>query len=348
MSNGTLSIKQHLESDQFRETIRKVLPKHVTAERMARVAITALTRTPMLAQCEQASFFRALLDLSQWGLEPDGRRAHLIPFRNNKRQVVECQLIIDYKGIVELVMRGGNVSKIHADIVCENDEFEFDRGEITKHKINFREPRGNVYAVYAMITMRDGTTKCEVMSREEVEGIRSRSKAKDSGPWKSDWSEMAKKTVFRRVSKWVPLSADVRDAIDADDRQFENIVDGVVSKRPTIEDLTDRLIESDPELDSNEQTDLEPQGDTIQQDETQQEHDSKDDSNPPRSAIEIAKAFNEAAESCEQILDVTTAWDKARREAAQIEDEAKLADLLTELERIATARKDAIRSKRGK
>ena len=70
-----------------------------TPDRFIRIALTALTRTPKLTTCDHGSFFQALLDLSQLGLEPDGRRAHLIPFRNNKRNCVECQLIIDYKGL---------------------------------------------------------------------------------------------------------------------------------------------------------------------------------------------------------------------------------------------------------
>jgi recombination protein RecT len=239
------TIKQHLEGEQFRATIAKVLPKHLSPDRMARVAITALTRTPMLAECDQASFFRCLMDLSQWGLEPDGRRAHLIPFRNNQKGIVECQLIIDYKGLVELCYRSGVVSNIHADVVCENDVFDFDLGEITRHKIDFKAERGKVYAAYAIVTMKDGTKKCEVLSKQELDGIRARSKAGKSGPWVSDYNEMAKKTAFRRVSKWIPLSAEIRDAIHADDDVIEGEIVQSRTTRPGLNDLTDMLIASD-------------------------------------------------------------------------------------------------------
>jgi recombination protein RecT len=210
-------IKSLIVSDAFKAQITPVLPKHITPERQVRVALTTLARTPKLAECEPASFFQCLLTLSQYGLEPDGRHAHLIPFENRKRGVVECQLIIDYKGLVDLAMRSGKVANIHADTVCEHDEFEFDRGELKKHKIDFRKPRGAVYAVYALCRFKDGTEKCEVMTRDEVESIRRRSKAGTNGPWVTDWNEMAKKTVFRRLSKWLPLSSEFRDAVDADD-----------------------------------------------------------------------------------------------------------------------------------
>jgi len=210
------TIRQLIEGPQFRSAVDQSLPKHLTSERFVRVAITAMTKNPKLAECDQASFFNALMNLSQLGLEPDGRRAHLIPFENRQRGIIECQLIVDYKGLVELAMRSGTVANIHADKVCDTDEFEFDRGELKKHKIDFRNPRGRAFAFYALCRFKDGSEKCEVMTHEEVESIRSRSRAGTRGPWVTDFDEMAKKTVFRRLSKWLPLSPEFRDALDAD------------------------------------------------------------------------------------------------------------------------------------
>lgn len=212
-----LTLRDQLESQKFRDEIAKALPKHLTPDRFVRVAVSALTRTPKLKECEPVSLFAAMLTLSQLGIEPDGRRAHLIPFENRRRGCVECQLIIDYKGLAEMAMRSGVVSYLHADVVCDADIFEENMGEIIAHKIDRRKSRGDVYAVYAICKFKDGTAKAEVMSSEEVEAIRKRSKAGNSGPWITDWNEMAKKTVFRRLSKWLPLSPEFRDAVDADD-----------------------------------------------------------------------------------------------------------------------------------
>lgn len=210
------TLRSQLESDAFAAQIARVLPRHVTPERMIRVAVTTLNRTPKLAECDQASFFNAMLALSQLGLEPDGRRAHLIPFENRKRGIVECQLIIDWKGLVELAMRSGMISYLHADVVCENDTFRFSIGQVDTHEIDLRKPRGEPYGAYALCKFRDGSTKAEVMSRDEIEAIRRRSRSGQSGPWVTDWSEMAKKTVLRRLSKWLPLSPEFRDALDKD------------------------------------------------------------------------------------------------------------------------------------
>lgn len=212
-----LSIKEQLQNPALLDQIRKALPSHMSAERMARVALTAMTRTPKLADCTQQSFFKCLLDLSSWGLEPDGRRAHLIPYGN------ECTLILDYKGIVELCFRSGYVKNIHADVVREGDAFEFNLGKVTRHtpwafRLDGDKPEksGEIVAAYCIVEMKDGASKHEVMTRQEIDGIRNRSKAGKSGPWVSDFSEMAKKSVFRRASKWLPLSAEMHEAFERD------------------------------------------------------------------------------------------------------------------------------------
>jgi recombination protein RecT len=241
-----LTIRDRLQSDAFRDQIAMVLPNHIKPERMVRVACTAMLRTPKLAECDQTSFFNAMLQLSQWGLEPDGRRAHLIPFRNNRENRTECQLIIDYKGLVELILRAGNVASIHADKVCDADEFVYDCGQIVSHRIDFRKPRGDVFAYYCIITRKDGTKKCEVMSREEVDAIRKRSKSASNGPWVTDFDEMAKKTVFKRASKWCELSSEIRDAIEYDDR---DTVEGRVTRSAVTADDIGRLLAPAPVAD---------------------------------------------------------------------------------------------------
>lgn len=211
------TIRQMLESDDFKKAVEKAMPKHLKPDRFVRIAILATTRTPKLQECDSKSLFNHLITLSSLGIEPDGRRAHLIPFWNAKRNVTEVQLIIDYKGIAELIMRSGMVSFIHADVICENDEFEYDRGEVKRHKVNLRQPRGKMYGAYVIVRMKDGGEKSEVMSKDEIDAIRARSKSGKSGPWCTDYNEMAKKTVFRRASKWLSLSPEIRDAVEADD-----------------------------------------------------------------------------------------------------------------------------------
>ncbi len=249
-----LTIKQHLMSDGLKAQIAAALPKHMSADRMARVALTTINKTPKLAQCTQESFFAALMTCSQLGLEPDGRLAHLIPFDNNSKNVTECQLIIDYKGLVDLAYRSKEVLSIHADVIYEGDEFEYDLGQVKKHTPwNWRRDaakpakKGERLGAYCIVKMQ-GAEKHEVMDIDELYAIRERSsgyrtaKSKNkTHPWITDENEMHKKTVFKRASKWIPLSPEVREAAAAED-DYEPILQ---PKVVTFDALTGE-IEADP------------------------------------------------------------------------------------------------------
>lgn len=235
MSNAVATQKTTLKGmlcgEQMQQQFKSALPRHLSTERFVRVAITALSRTPLLQECTPESFFKCLLDLSAAGLEPDGRRAHLIPFRNKKTGTVECTLIIDYKGLIELVRRSGDVQRIHADVVCENDTFRHSLGEVVEHTYDLRKDRGKAYAAYAQVEFKTGGMQAAILSRSDIEAIRKRSKAGSSGPWVTDWNEMAKKTAFRNLSKWLTLSPEVADAIaSAESTEF-----APVATQPAIE-----------------------------------------------------------------------------------------------------------------
>lgn len=185
-----------LTSDKLKAELTKTLPKILPTERFVRTALTAITKTPKLLECTQESMAICLLDLSAIGLEADGRHAHLIPYKDR------CTLIIDYKGLVQIAYRAGAKS-IHADKVCKNDKFTQING-VVHHEIDHSKERGEVFAYFCTIVMSDGVTKSEVMNITEIEKIRKRSMSGSSGPWVTDFDEMAKKTTFRRCFKWLP------------------------------------------------------------------------------------------------------------------------------------------------
>lgn len=209
-----MNIRELIVSDYGKKQFRMALPKHLTPDRFVRMAITAINRNPRLLECTRESVFECLMTLSQLGLEPDGRKAHLIPFNDTRRSVLVCTLIVDYKGYVDLVRRSGEVCDIHADVVYENDEFEcsYGVGGRLYHKPAFKN-RGEALGAYSFVTLKDGSPTYDFMNMEEIEAIHERSKAKDSGPWITDENEMRKKTVFRRHFKWLPTSSETSQAI---------------------------------------------------------------------------------------------------------------------------------------
>jgi recombination protein RecT len=202
-------LKSLINSDAIRAQIARALPKHMTPDRFLRVATTTLLRVPKLAQCSQESFMKAMLDCSSLGLEPDGRRCHLIPYGT------DVQLIVDWKGLVELAKRSGEVLSWKAETVKEKDKFGWVNGVI-HHEVNWREDRGKLEAVYSIVKLEGGEVDTEVMTLAEVEAIRKRSKASGSGPWVTDFEEMAKKTVIRRHSKRLTLSPEFHTALEID------------------------------------------------------------------------------------------------------------------------------------
>lgn len=223
-------------SPAIKRKIAEALPKHLSADRMLRVFGVQLRKNPKLQKCTPVSLVNCLTECSSLGLEPDGRRCYLIPFENKREKTVTCTLIVGYQGLAELVLRSGLISTIHADVICENDDFEWNLGEITRHRIDWRRPRGEPYAAYAIAKTKDGGCFTQVMTKDEIYAIRDGSQgwkafltAKEKG-WNTDspWDpanpsaekEMWKKTPFRRLSKWLPLSAEFRDSI-AREEEYE-------------------------------------------------------------------------------------------------------------------------------
>ncbi len=230
-------LRELLTGDQFKMQVAAALPSHLKPDRFIRVALTALTRTPKLMECSQESFFKCMLDLSALGLEPDGRRAHLIPYGT------ACTLIIDYKGLIELAKRSGEVAMWRPMTVCEKDVFGWENG-IVSHKVNFLEPRGKMLAVYSHVRTKDGDDDYEVMTLQECEAIRKRSKAGNSGPWVTDYESMCLKTVMRRHSKRLTLSPEFREAVEKDGDQIdfaEMKRAEVISTNAAMESMSERL-----------------------------------------------------------------------------------------------------------
>lgn len=239
--SGVVEVKVLLQSEQFAKQLAMALPKHITPARFVRVLLTQMNKNADLGKCDQTSLFAKILECAAIGLEPDGRTAHLIPRWNTAKGYHECTLVIDYKGYVELMYRGGFVKRIHADVIYEGDIFIYELGLVLKHvpwhwRKDAKKPkeRGAVLGAYCMIFLNDADPKCEVMTEEEIQEIRKRSASPNKGPWVTDTNEMRKKSPFRRAQKWIPLSSEYRDMMDKDD---ENVID--VS--PTVVDLGEAI-----------------------------------------------------------------------------------------------------------
>ncbi|MFM7011871.1 MAG: recombinase RecT, partial [Betaproteobacteria bacterium] len=179
-----------------------------------RVMVGTMARVPKLAECTPASLLNALMLCAQAGLLPDGRNAHLIPYGSN------VQVIFDYKGLVQIAERNG-IQNIRAIAIHENDalEYRMDGANVVFNWTpDFLKDRGEIVA-FAATCIRDGNTDVEIMTKAEVDAIRKRSKSGNSGTWVTDYAEMGKKTVLRRMSKRWPLSPEQSAAIESEARE---------------------------------------------------------------------------------------------------------------------------------
>ena len=208
----------------FMAQLSVALPKAMTPERLVRIVTTECRKTPALLNCNPESFLGAVLQCAQLGLEPGGALGHcyLLPFGNGKAKDgrPNAQLIIGYRGMIDLARRSGQIVSICAYTVLEKDRFEWRLGldPDIQHVPSPEADRGKMTYVYAVAKLKGGGVQFEVMSRAEVEKVRKQSKAGSSGPWVTHFDEMAKKTVIRRLFKYLPVSIEAARAVEVDER----------------------------------------------------------------------------------------------------------------------------------
>lgn len=191
----------------------------VDPDRLKLVALTAFTRNPSLLECEPVSVARAIVEAGQLGLEPTGLLggAYLVPRGG------QATLLVGYRGLVILAKRSGEVQRVEARVVRAKDAFEYEYGLEPRlvHRPSRDDDPGDLSHAYAVIVYRSGERQFDVMTKAEIEAIRGRSSAARSGPWVTDYFEMCKKTVLRRLMKLAPLTVEVARRLDELDPEVD-------------------------------------------------------------------------------------------------------------------------------
>lgn len=249
--------------------VAQVLPKHVSADRMARIVLSTVRNNAKLQRCSPASFAGSILSAAALGLEPNSPLglAYLVPYGS------ECTLILGYQGMLELARRSGYLQGFHAFPVYEGDTFEYELGLEPKivHKPSDDPRRGDDAAqlthVYAVATLKGGEKVFTVLNRAEVERRRMRSatqKNRPSGPWVTDYEAMALKTATRKLWRWLPKSSEMAAAAALDEAPELNQSQAVAYDPKVTEalaadgfDVTDTNADDTPE-DTNEEPEREP------------------------------------------------------------------------------------------
>jgi len=223
------ALERTLGAPKTMNMLKSVLQGRVPVETYLRLAVQSAQRNPTLLAAEPASIVNGLLIGASLGLDfADGKgHAYLVPFKNNQTQKLEATFICGYQGYIELATRSGRVSNIIARAVYDGDEFDYNlaTNEVTTHKISgAHDDPADITHVYCVATFPDSKTLIEVMTREQVESIRKRSRAR-GGPWTTDYEMMARKTVVRRLSHYLPKTDELAKAVILEDRAEQGDMD---------------------------------------------------------------------------------------------------------------------------
>ena len=221
----------------FAEALPATVRKYLTPERLTKITLAAISRSPQLLECTPESVLRSVMDAAALGLEPGGPlgQAYLVPFRNKGKP--EAQLIIGYRGLITLARRSGEIESVASNVVFARDRFRCDLATgLLEHEPFFAElpdgasqmsdddidaacDRGKPIAVYCVAKFVGGGQHVDVMTMADCEKIRRQSKAADSGPWANFYLEMCRKSVTKRAAKYWPLSIELADAMERDDQR---------------------------------------------------------------------------------------------------------------------------------
>ena len=235
--------------ERAKDKLAEVAPKHLKADRVIRIMLAAASRDPKIAKCSTASILNFCMKCSETGLEPIGAGgAWPIPHENRKNGTFELTFIPDYRGLMNSAKRAGCIVDAYAEVVYENDEFDYELGlEPTLTHKPARGDRGQLYSAYCVFVLPSGIKRFTVMDSKEINGIRARSKGAESkfgSPWQTDEGEMWKKTVVRRAMKPFYGNSPMLDAaLDADNSTSGVVVHSEPVKRP-------RAIQSAPAIET--------------------------------------------------------------------------------------------------
>lgn len=220
-----------------RQLFTEALPRHVDPDRMMRVLRTAVRTVPKLAECEPVSVLSCMAQCAMLGIEPNTPLHHaaLIPRKRRVKQGsrwvndgMECTLIIEYQGFIELAYRSGKVRSIQAYAVREGDHFEVrygtDPGIDHKPSSDPQRDERPISHVYACALLDTGEwTFTPPLSRTAVLARKARSSNVQSAarynkktPWDTDEEAMFRKTAIRELWKYIPKSAEMSGAASVD------------------------------------------------------------------------------------------------------------------------------------
>lgn len=215
-------------------SFEEALPPQITIGQFKAVIMRAVMADPALLGADRVSLFESALASASDGLLPDKREGAFVIYNAKVREgkkgegketwIKKVQWMPMIRGVFTKLYQTGQVRAAKVAVVYGGDHFRAwtdDAGDHIEYEEAERQDRSIVRTVFAHVVMKDGGVFVETMKPDEVEKIRAASKAKDSGPWVDWWEEMAKKSVFRRLAKRLPMSRTIMPVLERDNVLYD-------------------------------------------------------------------------------------------------------------------------------
>ena len=228
---------------RFKPQLALALPKHLNADRMARLALTAFSTTPKLRECTMESIAASIMTAGQLGLEPGVNGAgFLIPYKTT------CTFVPGWKGLVDLVARSGR-GTVYSGVIFKDQRYEFTDGSERKLRILNETDlydAADITHAYAIGWVKDSAMP--VIELWRVSKIRLHrdkyNKVGDKHYSFRDWEMYCRKVPLLQVLKYMPCSVEVQNAIAvsyaSEAGRGATIEDGIVI------DITDGFGDNEP------------------------------------------------------------------------------------------------------
>ena len=235
---------------KMKPEMKNALPKHVDADRLLRIAVTAVRTNPRLLECTQNSLLAGIMLSAQLGLEPNTplQQAFLIPYKRSIKEndqwykIMEVQFQLGYQGILDLCYRTKTFKDIYAEGVYAQDKFEYKLGlnRDLIHVPSEADDRGDLTHVYAVYHTINGGYDFKVWTVSKIRKHAqkfSQSYEDKKSVWKANdesFLGMCKKTVLMDLLKYAPKSIELAKQVTQDE-VIKHDVEPDMTEAPTID-----------------------------------------------------------------------------------------------------------------
>lgn len=217
--------------DKLKPQLELALPKHLSTDRMARLALTAFSSNQQLQRCTHLSIAASMMTAAALGLEPGVNGAgYLIPYKDT------CTFVPGWKGLVDLVSRSGR-GTVYTGVIFKDQKYTFTDGArrdlVIHNETDLNDPEDITHA-YAIGWVRDAQMPIiELWSVAKITKHRNKYNKVGQRHYSfRDWEMYCRKVPLLQVLKYMPSSIEMANAIavtnSAETGLGATIVDGIV------------------------------------------------------------------------------------------------------------------------